>query len=131
MENLLIVFAMRMLTVTAKDSRLLHLIAASCALFELMYYANIDISLYYSANAMISAFVGLIALRYIKTLSARLFSVFMLMQCVLCLLLVWDWSYSVNDFLQYNLTQYNDILIIMLIAIGAVSSSDYDRYSNN
>jgi len=80
---------------------------------------------------MISAFVGLIALRYIKTLSASLFSVFMLMQCVLCLLLVWDWSYSVNDFLQYNLTQYNDILITMLIVIGAVSGSDYDRYSNN
>jgi len=124
-ENLIVVLAMRLLMTKASDNRLIYLIAASCALFELMFHANIDIALYYAVNATISAAIAFISIKYIKTLSAKVFSVFMLMQGALCLALIPDWSYTVNELLQFNLTQYNDILILVLIALGVTSSAKF------
>jgi len=47
------------------------------------------------------------------------------MQAIICLCLVPDWSYYVNNWLQFKLNQFNDILIFVLIGLGASSNEKF------
>lgn len=124
MENLIVVFAMRLLAIKARDSRLINLIAFSCVVFELTFYANIDIALYYIINALFATFTAYVAYKYIATLSAKVFSVFMLIQSALCLPLIFNWTYSINEALENAMTEYNVILIAALITLGVISNAN-------
>ena len=84
--------------------------------------SNMDIALYYGVAAMLSVLTGVIALLVIKTTSARVLTVLMLMQALICLMLVPDWSFTTNESLQFKLSQFNDILVFILISLGMASS---------
>jgi len=125
MENAIIIISMLLLCIGAKDKRLQFVIAASCGLLELAYMAEMDIALYYGICAMISSIIAVIAIAKVKTDAARVLCVFMIMQAIICLCLVPDWSYYVNNWLQFKLNQFNDILIFVLIGLGASSNEKF------
>lgn len=127
MQNIIVIIAMLLLCIGAKDKRLLLLIAGSSGAFELLYLANMDIALYYGVCGMLSVITALIAIINIKTSSAMVLSVFMLIQSLMCLSLVPEWGAAVNESLQFKLMRYNDILVFILIGIGIASN---DRCTN-
>ena len=123
MENLIVIVAMLFLCVSAKDKRLLKLIGVSCAALQILYMSNIDIALYYGACAMISAVTAFFAVG-IGSISGRLLALAMLVQSMLCLFLIPDWGLILNEALQFKLSQFNDILVIILIALGVTGSDN-------
>lgn len=128
MENLIVIIPMLYLLRSAKDKRLLFLIIGSCSLIQIVFMSNMDIALYYGVCAMISVFTALIALFKIKTTSSKVLAVFMMMQAGMCLLLILDWSFTSNELLQFKLSQFNVILVFILIALGIASN---DKCGNN
>lgn len=128
MENIAVIIAMLLLCINASDKKLLLLIAGSCGLLELVYMADMDIALYYGVSSMISIVTALMSVTKIKYTSAKVLAVLMLAQAIICLCLIPDWSYTTNEELQFKLSQFNDMLIFILIGLGVVSS---DRCGNN
>ena len=125
MENTIIIISMLLLCIGSKDKRLQFIIAASCGLFELAYMAEVDIALYYGICAMISSIAAALAVAKAKTDAAKVFCAFMIMQTIICLCLVPDWSYYVNNWLQFKLNQFNDILMFVLIGLGVSSNERF------
>lgn len=123
MENLIVIGAMLFLAIGAKDKRLLKLIGVSCAVLQMLYMANIDIALYYGVCAMVSVVTSFFAVG-VRSVSGGLLAAVMLMQAALCLFLIPDWAFTINELLQFKLTQFNDILIIILIALGITGSDN-------
>ena len=124
MQNLIIILAMLYLCRSAKDKRLLFLIAGSCAVLELVYRANMDIALYYGVGAMVSVVTAVIAITTIKSVSSKVLVIFLSMQTVICLCLVPDWSFAANEWLQFKLNEFNAILTLILIGLGVTGSDN-------
>ena len=124
MQNLIVIIAMLILCRSAKDKRLLFLIAGSCAVFELMYYADMDIALYYGVCAMISQLTAVVAISVMKSTPSKVLAIFMTVQAVICLALIPDWSFTTNEWLQFKLNEFNAILVFILIAIGITASDN-------
>ena len=124
MDNLIVFVVMLFLCISASNRAMLYLIAGSCAVAELTYVARMDIALYYGVNAMISVAAAFVAVLYIKTVSANVLGAIMLIQGLLCLALVPNWSSTINSTLQFNLCQFNDILVFIFIALGITGSDN-------
>ena len=125
--NLIVTITMLLLCLSVKDKSLLLLIALPCVAFELIYMANMDIALYYAVNAMVCMFTAVIAVSVIKSTSAKTLAIFLSAQSLLCLALVPDWGFSINEWLQFKLSDFNDILVIILIALGVAGSDNTIR----
>ena len=105
-------------------------IILSCALSQLVYAANMDISLYYSMQGLVSVGTAWLALK-MNTTASKALSILMLAQFLLCFSLVPDWGYSLNSVLQFKLEDFNAMMIIILIALGVASSGQYNNRSDN
>ena len=105
-----------------KNKLLLLLIVAEAVISYAIYKAPFDIAIYYSIEAMFSVGVAWVALKYIQGDSSNVYSVIILGQALLCLLLIPSWSYSVNELLQYKLDAYGATLVQISIALGMASS---------
>jgi hypothetical protein len=114
---------MFLLCLNTSDKRLLYIIAGSSALFELVHVADVDIALYYATCSMISMVTAYTSVCVIKSTPSKVFAIFLSIQAMLCFCLVPDWPFLVNEWLQFKLSEFNDILIFILIALG-VSTSD-------
>ena len=123
MENLIVIVAMLFLCISAKDKRLLKLIIASCSALQILYMVNIDIALYYGVCGMISVVTAFYAVG-VKSASGNVLAAVMLIQAMFCIFLIPDWSFTINELLQFKLSKFNDILVIILIAIGMCGSDN-------
>ena len=123
MENLIVIVAMIFLCISAKDKSLLKLIGLSCAALQILYMSNIDIALYYGVCAMVSVVTALFAIG-VRSAPGNLLAVTMLVQAMFCLFLIPDWTFTINESLQFKLTEFNDILVIILIALGVTGSDN-------
>ena len=112
---------------SAKDKRLLFLIAGSCAVLELVYRTNMDIALYYAVGAMVSIVTAVIAITAIKSVSSKVLVIFLSVQSVVCLCLVPDWPFTGNEWLQFKLSEFNAILTLILIGLGITGSDNILR----
>ena len=124
MENITVIIVMLLLCLSAKDKSLLFLIAGSCGVFELVYMANMDIALYYGVCAMISMVAAVIAIYVIKSTTSKTLAIFLSMQAIIALCLIPDWSFTANELLQFKLSDFNGILVLILIALGITGSDN-------
>lgn len=118
---------MLLLRLSAKDKRLLFLIACSCGVLELVYMANMDIALYYGVCAMVSMITAVVAISVIKSTTAKTLAIFLSMLSLLCLCLVPNWSFAVNEWLQFKLNDFNAILVFILISLGIASRGNVTK----
>ena len=119
---------MRLFNSIDKCVSLLVLVAVEAIASHSLYSANIDIAVYYMLGAFMSVMISWIAAKYIRTNSSRVYSVIILIQAFICLSLVPDWTYSINEFLQYKLDAYGDIIIQVSIVLGIVSNDRIRNY---
>lgn len=123
MDNILISIAMLYVIATKEHSRIAAIILLSCLLSQLVYLIGIDIALYYGVTSVIGVATAWYALK-LKSVSGYVLSCVMIMQSILTVSLVPDWSYSVNELLQFELKQFNATMIIILLTLGFTGSGN-------
>lgn len=130
MENFVVIFSLALISFCFGGNKVINLIIASCLASQVAYMVDMDIALYYSIQGLISIATAHIALR-IWTFESNVVATLMLMQFLICFSLVPDWGYSINNVLQFKLQDFNDMMMIILIVIGAASSGEFNGRSDN
>jgi uncharacterized membrane protein len=130
MENLIVIGAMLLLCIVTKNGGVPLLIVAG-AVLALSAESVVDIALFYailSAGCMSLAVMGLMQIKESRNCSF-VYSMLMVVQSVICFALVPDWGVTGNTVLQYILNQFNDILWVILLITGLISSGKLDHYN--
>ena len=130
MENLIVIVSMLFLCIITKSGGIPLLIIAG-AVLALSADVVVDIALFYavlSAGCMALAVMGLMQIKESRNCSF-VYSMLMAAQSVICFALVPDWGVTGNTVLQYILNQFNDILWVILLITGLISSGKFDHYN--
>lgn len=124
MENVIVITVMMLLCLSAKDKKLPILIAVSCGLIQVVYESSPDIAVYYAVTAMLCVMTAAAGLHFIKSTSSKVLAVLLTAQSALCVILIFDWPFIYNEWLQFKLDELNGILVFILIGLGVTGSDN-------
>lgn len=127
LDNLLIITISVCLWYPSKERRILYAISLEASITYITFNSSIDIAIYYSLCAMVSALVAYYSMEVIRSDSASVYGSIMLCQGLFCIALVFDGGMQYNNLIQYELTYFNDKLYIIISLIGIVGSDSIPK----
>ena len=122
MENTAIAIILLLINQHSKGNQLTHIMIVGCLVATMIEGLNIDIAFYYALNAILLSLLAQHALK-LKSTSAFLYAIMMIIQMSICVVLFTDYGESLNNTFQEFALYITDKAGIITILL-AVSGSD-------
>lgn len=124
LANIMTAIIMITLSISSRDNKMMLLIAFGAFASILIWELITDIAAYYALNAVVAVLLSWYAAFKCKGMISDYYSFLMLINSMLCLLLIFDFTPQINTILQNFLELYGNMTYPLIIFIGIAASDN-------